>query len=331
MTIPKPAHSCWARSVGTQGPPTATSAGQPVPLSPVDPRFIGYRDPNNPNPATNVLVPLDSRFVPWDPGFLPGNQSTDNISNPYVNYATFIDSRPAGRRCPTRLRPSRPVQTLDQWGVSANVDWSINENNSLKWISSYRRYDSSWAQDVDGSPLASQQLLQTLDHLAWSQELRWNGQAFGDLLDFTLGGFYYKQEGTLEARVDLPYAGLDFIHGPDQTPAHSTAAFLHTEWHLTDALTLIGGVRWTEDFKNYIYQRRNVDLTLPQPCAPGFPFGPPIGGPQPPNCLLAGLFNVAPADPYKDDRIDWRVGAQYSFTENFMGYLSVPPATRVAA
>ena len=29
------------RSVGTQGPPNATSAGQPVPLSPFDPRYRG--------------------------------------------------------------------------------------------------------------------------------------------------------------------------------------------------------------------------------------------------------------------------------------------------
>ena len=301
--------SLLVRSVGTQ------SAGGPLP--PTDSRYVGYRDPNNPNPATNVLVPLDSRFVPWEAGYLSGTQSTDNISNPYVTYATFVDSDPATPQQPYKPSVIPRVQTLDQWGVSATVDWNINDNNALKWISSYRRYDSSWAQDVDGSPLASQQLLQTLDHLAWTQELRWNGQAFGDLLDFTLGGFYYNQEGTLEARVDLPYAGLDFIHGPDETPAHSTAAFLHTEWHLTEALTAIAGVRWTEDYKNYIFKRRNVDLTIPVPCG-----GPPFSDTAPPNCLLTGLYDVAPSEPYKDDRIDWRLGLSYQFSDDFMGYIS---------
>lgn len=297
--------SLLVRSVGTQ------SATGPLPST--DTRYIAYRDP-----VTNaVLVPQDSRFVPWEAGFLPGVQSTDNINNPYVTYATFTDALTR----PTNQAPYKPsviprVQTLDQWGLSATVDWKVNENNSVKWISSYRRYDSSWAQDVDGSPLASQQLLQTLNHLAWTQELRWNGQV-GDLLDFTLGGFYYKQEGTLEARVDLPYAGLDFIHGPDQTPAHSTAAFVHTEWHVTEAMTLIAGLRWTEDYKNYIFKRRNVDLTLPAPCA-----GPPFAATTNPNCLLTGLYNVAPSDPYKDDRIDWRAGLSYQFNDNLMGYLS---------
>jgi iron complex outermembrane receptor protein len=299
-----------ARSIGTQGP-------GPVPLPPTDTRFVGYRDPNNPNPATNVLVPLDCRFVPWEAGFLAGTQSCDTISNPYVNYATFTDAFTA----PTTQMPFKPsavpnVQTLDQWGVSASVDWRINDNNSLKYIGSYRRYDSSWAQDVDASPLASQQLLQTLRHIAWTQELRWNSTMLDGLLDFTLGGFYFDQEGGLEARVNLPYAGLDFIHGPDETPADSKAIFLHTEWHLTDALTAIAGARWTADYKNYVYLRRNVDLTVPTPCA-----GPPFAPTTNPNCLLTGLNNASPNEPFDDDRIDWRVGLSYQFTDTFMGYV----------
>ena len=66
---------------------------------------------------------------------------------------------------------------------------------------------------MDNSPAASQQLLQSLRHWAWSQELRLNG-SFGENFDFTAGAYYFKQDGTLEARVDLNYAGIDFIHGP---------------------------------------------------------------------------------------------------------------------
>jgi iron complex outermembrane receptor protein len=299
--------SLLVRSVGTQ---SATG-----PLPPTDTRYVGYRNPNNPNMATNVLVPLDCRFVPYEVNFLPGQQSCDTISDPYVTYATFTDTNTPTNQMPFKPSVIQPIQTLNQWGLSAAVDWKINDNNAIKWISSFRKYDSSFAQDVDGSPLASQQLLQTLNHQAWTQELRWSGQALNDLLDFTLGGFYYKQKGTLEARVDLPYSGLDFIHGPDRTPANSKAAFLHTEWHLTPALSLIGGVRWTEDYKNYIYKRRNVDLTLPTACA-GAPFAPTTN----PNCLLVNLYDVAPDDPYNKDRIDWRAGVSYKFTESFMGY-----------
>ncbi len=107
-------------------------------------------------------------------------------NDPYVSYATFADST-----APTNQRPFKPVvvpvvQQLDQYGVSANLDWTISDTYSLKSISAWRKYESSWAQDVDSSPAASQQLLQTLSHWAWSQELRLNG-SFGDAFDFTAG------------------------------------------------------------------------------------------------------------------------------------------------
>lgn len=304
----EPTPSVLLRAVNTQ-----SAAG---PLPPTDIRFVGYRDPTNPNMATNVLVPLDCRFVPWEANFLAGTQSCDTVNNPYVSYSTFIDGNPNTPQAPYKPSVIPRVQTLDTWGLSAAVDWRISENAAVKWISSFRKYESSWGHDVDGTPLASQQLLQTLEHKAWTQELRFSGQALGDMVDYTLGGFYYKQEGTLEARVDLNYAGLDFIHGPDETPANSKALFAHTEWHLTDALTLIGGLRWTKDFKNYIYKRRNVDLTLPRPCA-----GPPFTPNSPPNCLLVGLYDVAPDDPYSDDRFDWRAGVSYKFSDDLMVYL----------
>src|SRR5262249_23573858 len=148
------------------------------------------------------------------------------------------------------------------------------------WISAWRKYNSDWAQDVDGSPAASQQLLQTITHWQWSQEVRFNG-SMGDALDYTLGGFYFKQDGTLKARVDLNYAGIDFLHGPDPTPSNSWAAFVHTIWHATEQLDLTAGLRYTEDTKDYTYHRHNPDGSDVQPCT-GFPFAPN----QPPNCVF---------------------------------------------
>ena len=108
-------------------------------------------------------------------------------------------------------------------------------------------------------------LLQHLDHDQFSQELRLNG-SLGDALDFTLGGFYFEQDGTLEANVNLAYVPLNFIHGPDPTPSDSKALFGHAAWHITDQLNLSAGVRYTEDHKEYTYFRRNPDGTLPEFC-----------------------------------------------------------------
>jgi iron complex outermembrane receptor protein len=126
-------------------------------LPDTDPRFVWADDGN---PTTAPTVPLDCRFVPYGQYSCDPNQPND----PYLSYATFVDST-----APSNQRPFKPVvvpvvQQLDQYGLSANLDIKLGDAWSLKSISAWRKYDSSWAQDVDNSPAASQQLLQTLTH-----------------------------------------------------------------------------------------------------------------------------------------------------------------------
>jgi iron complex outermembrane receptor protein len=97
---------------------------------------------------------------------------------------------------------------------------------------------------VDGSPAASQQLLQSLRHWAWSQELRLK-RIHRRIVRLHGGAYYFKQDGTLQARVDLNYAGIDFVHGPDPTPSDSTGLFLHSVFKFTDDLALVAWARAT--------------------------------------------------------------------------------------
>jgi iron complex outermembrane receptor protein len=264
-----------------------------------------YRAVNTPAAAGNSAspiwieqggVPYDCRFVPYGPNSCDPN----NPNDPYLSYASFNDSRPASTQRPFKPTSVPPIQHLKQWGVSSSIDWSLGENYELKWIGSWREYDSSWAQDVDGSPLASQQLLQTLEHRQWTQELRLNGAAVDDRLNYTLGAFYF-----------------DFIHGPDETPANSKAVFGHVDFALTDALSVLAGIRYTEDKKDYTYFRSNPDGTLPGACA-----GPPTAPTTNPNCVLAGLYNVD-APTFKSEQTDWRVGVNYRWNEDLMTYAQV--------
>jgi iron complex outermembrane receptor protein len=275
-------------------------------LPDTDPRYV-WVDDGNPN--TVPTVPFDCRFVPYGQyGCDPGNPN-----DPYLSYATFVDST-----APTGQRPFKPVvvpvvQTLNQYGFSANIDWKLSETYSLKSVSAWRKYDSDWAQDVDGSPAASQQLLQTLSHWQWSEELRLNG-SLGNAFDFTVGGFYFKQDGVLKARVDLNYAGIDFVHGPDPTPSTSQALFAQGTWHATDALDFTAGARYTEDDKDYTYFRHNPDGTLPTPPT-GFPFAPN----QPPNSVLTGLNGTSAS--FSSNQLDWRFVVDYQWTDDVMTYL----------
>jgi iron complex outermembrane receptor protein len=187
--------------------------------------------------------------------------------------------------------------------MSGNIKWTINENLNLTSITAYRDYENQFAEQTDASPVGVQILLEKQVHHQFTQELRLNGSIAS--VDYTLGGFYLNQNGGLNARVGLPWVAFDFIHGPDSTPAETWAVFGNAEWHATDALTIAGGVRYSDETKDYTYLRHNADGTTIVP-----------GGY---NALVAGLNGTS--SHFSGTRTDYRVAVNYQFTPDMMGYV----------
>ena len=205
-------------------------------------------------------VPLDCHFVPYGVNSCDTlNASSFGVDPRYVSYANFVDGM-----APTPQAPYKPYSALQNqdfvgWGIMGDVTFDLGDNLQLKWIGSWREYTTKWAQDQDATPLPVAQLDNRMDHRAWSQEVRLNGE-FGDgLFQYTLGGFYMDQEGSYTARVDLNYAGIDFVHGPDTTPSTSKALFFNGTLRPTDAWSISAGIRRSWDTKTYTYFRRNPD------------------------------------------------------------------------
>ena len=67
--------------------------------------------------------------------------------------------------------------------------------------------------------------------------------------------FYLDQKTEEDARVDLPYVGFDFIHGPDLVPATNKAIYGNAAIHLTQKLDLSVGARYSKDEKSYTFHR----------------------------------------------------------------------------
>ncbi len=236
-----------------------------------------------------------------------GPNSCDPLSpnDPYVNYATYTDGR---------IGVSLPAeQVLTARGMSLNIDWDINDNLQLQSITGYRKYRSGFGQDADGSPMPVLMLYQVQRHNAKSQEFRLNGKA-GGLLDYTVGAFYFQADTEFDARVNLGYAGFDFIHGPDPVDSRTWAIFANGIFHFSDKLDLSVGARYSDDQKDYTYARRNANLSAIQPC-----LGPPGTPGNPPNCLISSLNGVS--SQFSDDRIDYRAALSYKWTDDLMTYL----------
>jgi len=287
-------------------------------------------------------IPFDCRFVPAGP------YSCDTLSTGaykgdrrYISYANFLDGTAPTSQSPFKPYAALQNQDFNGWGLMGNVTVDLTDTLQLYYIGSWREYTTKWGQDQDASPVPIAQLDNRMDHRAWSQELRLNGE-FGDgLLDYTLGGFYMDQDGSYTARVDLNYAGIDFVHGPDTTPSTSKALFLNATLHPVPNWTISGGLRRSWDEKTYTYFRRNPDGTVPfQGSLAPPPGAPPIceslyganpvfpggGGPptsigNSPNCLLTGIFGLD--GEFKGKRWDWRVVTDYRFSDEFLAYASI--------
>jgi iron complex outermembrane receptor protein len=239
---------------------------------------------DNPNPAIRgnfPNLPYDSRFV----------------CGPFCNFGTNLapadpaNGFPFGRDFDGR-------SLFKGWGVSGQLEWELANDLQLVSITAYREYNTHFSTDDDLSPLPVSNMQSALDFWFFSQELRLNGSLADDAFEYTIGGYYSDQRSRYAGSVDLRWAGLQFMQD-DPVPADTKAVFAHASWHLTDSLTLTGGLRYTEENKTYTFHRYNLD-----------------GSPNPP---LVGILD-GESGHYKGDRIDYRANVQYRWTDNLMTY-----------
>jgi len=174
--------------------------------------------------------------------------------------------------------------TLDSYGFSANIDWTINENLSFKSISAYRAMEAFFNSDTDGSPLQFTETDQVQDQNQISQEFQLVGTALDDRLDWMAGVFYFDEFGRDVNQVRLISGLYDALEGlpgtlngsPLSAPTapggpgnpinvlldvdldvfneidiKSYAAFSQGTFHISDKVSITGGARYSYEKKDY--------------------------------------------------------------------------------
>jgi iron complex outermembrane recepter protein len=252
------------------------------------------------NPAYGAItIPTTSgAALPYNSSLVPAMIP----ANPYTSYASF--SMPGAGATPPYS--GSDSSTLLSWGGAATLDWKIADTMSLKSITSLRAFSSSWFEDNDASPWPVGLGGEYLQHHQFSEELRFNGSV-SHLVDYTVGGFYFRENSVYGTHQDLWYAagpgGLDFL-GDDPVLAHDKAAFLQTDWHLTTKLDFIAGVRYTKQDKDYTFTRVN-----------------PEGGLDGGAALVSGLNGYT--GTYSASKTDYRADIDYHWTDEVMTYAQV--------
>ncbi|WP_397597813.1 TonB-dependent receptor [Sphingorhabdus sp.] len=182
-----------------------------------------------------------------------------------------------------------------QWGTSAELKWDLGAAK-LTSVTAYRKFDSSsttvggfTANDTytvgNGAPTSRPGILPSGDHIkTFTQELRLQGTAFNDGLDWLVGGFYSSekiradQTMTLNADFQRTGSAFNFANAAGVNPlfaltafgnagvpvnangnyaenrfnqdASSWSVFTHNVVNFTDKLSLTLGARYVNETKD---------------------------------------------------------------------------------
>ena len=245
---------------------------------------------NDPDSNAAPGVPFDTRY----------------ICGRYCNYGTLATRAELWQKPPFAGYPIQSVQGNTQsrysgYGFAGQLHLGIADNLALESITSYRNFDSRFSNDDDLSPSDINFGVSHLTHHSFSQELRLNGKLL-DSIDYTLGGYYFSQKTTYATLQDIRYAGipLQFV-GDDPVAAKSKAVFAQANWEITQGLNLSGGLRYTNETKDYTFSRKNPDGSA--------------------NFLLGTLSGTVGS--YKGNRVDYRVNVDYRLSSALLVYANV--------
>jgi iron complex outermembrane recepter protein len=228
------------------------------------------------------------------------------ICGRFCNYAQFSQpaitwAGPFAAGVPLVATSGDDHTTFEGWGLSLNADIRLSDWLQLQSITAYRDWHNRFNTDDDLSPSNVGFGQNALDYWFWSQEVRFNVEV-DPRLNLTVGAYYNDQRTEYFTYQDIRYAviPLQFIYAPNNDPvnADSWAAFGTAIWNPLDPLTITAGIRYTEEHKDYEFNRANPDGS----------FNPFLGA-------LTGTVAT-----FDGNRTDYRVSVDYRFSPEVMAY-----------
>lgn len=224
-----------------------------TPSEAVDISLIGDYSEDHSSPAPQVLTYVEGRGrtflngTPLDSRFVTGGT--------YTSYATYRDpgSIVNGRALPASDFAPDPNSKLHDWGIALRALIDLSPDLKLTSITGYRGYDGLFATDGDGTSFNYSLAQQDLSHRQFSQEVRLSGSSLGQMLDWTVGGFFFDERNHSGGRIQLPVAFDTLVD--DSISSRSYSTFAHATLHLAESLDLTGGIRYSDDRKAYVFGR----------------------------------------------------------------------------
>ena len=195
-----------------------------------------------------------------------------------VSYASFGNPGLAGSHDPSGATdptyPRNPyydrsggfadpnVNNLRQYGIANTLTVSFTPHLRVKSVTAWRGYSGVFGSSQSAIAVPIQEAYQGVSHHQFSEEVTFTGELLDQRIEWALGGFLLNTGERNTGRVD--FEGFAINGGPDvqdfliNDPASlkNRSAFAHANLHLTDRITLEGGVRYSYEKKTYAFTRQ---------------------------------------------------------------------------
>ncbi|MDE2352577.1 MAG: TonB-dependent receptor [Alphaproteobacteria bacterium] len=213
-----------------------------------DGRIIGLGQFNN--PYAQILPYAASGNAPW---YSTGNNTVADWTNNYTD--------PSGKTY--NLRPRTNSKLLN---LTATLNYDLGHSVTITSVTGYDGFDRRDANDWDGTPANDSSNINTSDIKVYSEELRLSGSA--DRLNWVAGLYYsydkvneiyhyfmsdsvYGLGGVAFGVAPFMFAPILQLHTQYSQETTSKAAFAHVEYNITDALQVVGGLRYTDETRSW--------------------------------------------------------------------------------
>jgi iron complex outermembrane recepter protein len=249
---------------------------------------------------------LPAGYVPASTGLAPGGAEFITGPRSYTTYATYMNlgftDLPRFGSAPHAAISVPTTDPINYYGLTDNLEWKLGEHYSLTAITGYLRYNGAYSIETGDSPWATSLLDDTWADNQFTEEIRLNGSSLGHF-DWTLGAYYYKefaQFGGLKL-LNPGLANETLFTGNDPIRSKNKSVFVHDVWRVTDQASVITGLRYTKEDKEYTFSRLD-------------PYNPAL-----PSYNAVGALNGT-TGTYTGSHVDYRLGFQYQWTETIMSY-----------
>ncbi len=270
-----------------------------------------------PSERTNILLKLDDQRARSETGTanflgaLPSPFTSNCPGEPECsNFVGYTDTDGDIYR---GSYSADPEYNLDQFISTLRLDIDL-DFATLTAVTGYIDFDREYSADVDASPAAILDFYNTDEVKQLSQEIRLAGD--NQTAIWQVGVFYTNDEVTTTYFGDLPALLNTTTFSLGDLESTNLSAFANVEWLLSENVTLITGVRVTDEERD------------------GFVFTDDLVSLAPASFLSFAPFGSAPVrlavvdDTVDDTSVDWKVGVNWNVAENTLVYATVSQGTK---